>query len=123
MAQSFPPMPTTRVASAMVPPTLSTSPGGSIWRTIAPGWFQGFVPGLDKQVARYLATPEPMDKHEIFFNKSGIKFADTQMASWETSVAGGAKHILALVPPPRFVFALEYGTKMYMNAVAFKLKQ
>ncbi|KAF0703600.1 hypothetical protein As57867_007573, partial [Aphanomyces stellatus] len=96
------------------------------------------VPGLDTQIANYLKTNEPVDKTNVLYTmwiggnddsdnamlnlgKNGGEFADAQMAQWEVLVNAGAKNILAVVPPPMTLFAVEYGAKMQLNAAIFKL--
>ncbi|KAF0685407.1 hypothetical protein As57867_022631, partial [Aphanomyces stellatus] len=97
------------------------------------------VPGLDTQIANYVTCDEPTDKTNILYTmwvggnddsdnamlglgRKGDEFADAQMVQWETLVRAGAKNILAVVPPPMTLFAIEYGTKMHVNAAAFRLK-
>ncbi|OQS07252.1 PEP-CTERM putative exosortase interaction domain-containing protein [Thraustotheca clavata] len=97
------------------------------------------VPGVDTQVKKYLSEPEPLDKNSILYtiwsgandetdsklqssSLTASDFADAQYDLWVALAKAGAVNIMAVVPPPRSAFSLEYGLRMQTNAVVFSVE-
>nr|AIG56452.1 secreted protein [Achlya hypogyna] len=108
---------------------------------IAPGYLHHGnatlrVPGLDTQVATYVATSDVADVASTLITlwsgasdeaisdarTSGAAFADAQYDQWVVLAKTGARNLLAVVPPPQTPFLQDYGQRMQANAVVFRLE-
>ncbi|KAJ3313133.1 hypothetical protein HDU76_002710 [Blyttiomyces sp. JEL0837] len=98
------------------------------------------VPGVNKQIDAYIQSTETTNKENILYTVwvagnddydrplknvtiPASTFAQAQRQGWQKLVdSAGAKNIIAVVPPPKDQFMIEYGLQMQLQAVEFAFK-
>ncbi|KAJ3213233.1 hypothetical protein HDU67_003132 [Dinochytrium kinnereticum] len=118
---------------------LPSSLGGKFNQPLRSDGTVQIVPGIDTQVAEYLAKPETMNKDSILYviwggandnlndqllglNRTGAFYAKAQYEYWISLAKAGAKNIMIVVPPPNNAFAISYGLELHLQAATFQIK-